>query len=883
MKKIFTKKGVLLAACVCVFMIGGLTVSAASSKDLDMEVASSCYVYDTKSTKTSAREDYVTFGQELEVKDYGSKWSTIRYKGKNLYIQSKNLKYREATVIKNRIIVSPGAYPSSTKSMKGYAYYGVDVSVLGEKKNKNGSTYVHCIVPAVYDTNGRKTGENVEGYINSIYLRECAVPKVVNGGTNLYANAYGASASASLKKPVGKITTGEQVDVIMSNATWSKVKYNNKYYYMSTGKLDPMKLYITVNRAAQTFDAKPGSGFQHYVYWNDDITVLNTYESDTYGTYFYCKIGGDYGFVREYSSSGLQYVGNNTRMQTKASTSMYKAAQEGTVLQNILPGETVTVLYQSGSWSKVSYQGKTGYILTSKLEYPVYQAEGAYYVTPYRLYKDNRAGTLNETVSLAARNDKYGYAYVLRGDGSGVWIRTSSLKEQESQTQYVAQPGATLHTSPSNDSESIRIPYMTPVTVMKTVSESSSGSWIQIEYDENTYYLWNGKGETLLTKTKSTGSYETSTKIQKEVVDLALDIDRNWSVKYAHGQSNGVADSDGKYGFDCSGFVSYVMGRVMQDYVPTYNISADLKTLYETKDIYNKGYTGAFGATAVDTSRLQPGDVLFFQLAEENDKENNNEGYNHCGIYLGNNEFVHCTHSWGGTVIVMPLTGMYEDGLVAAKRYLPQTVVSADAVRYTTSQKTGFYKEKSDASQQIATLPAETKVEVLFTDNGNWAYVRCNGQNGYILTKYLTESIDQEQSRRYVSATSVKLYKDHTTSSAYTEVLIGTEVTYLGRYSNSSYYKVSYQGEERYIYAPKGINTRLTDDYDALMKGTGTKHISANTKLRSSMSSGSDANQIRMLYADETVTVIAKSDSGTWCYVETKDGERGFVLAKYLK
>lgn len=883
MKKIFSRKGLLLAVCVCVFIIGSLTVSAASNKNLDMEVASSCYIYDSKSTKTSAREDYVTFGQELEVKDYGSKWSTISYKGKTLYIQSKNLKYRESTVIKNRIMVSPGAYPSTTKSMKGYAYYGVNVSVLGEKKSKNGSTYVHCIVPAVYDTSGKKTGENVEGYINSIYLRECAVPKVVNGGTNLYANAYGASASASLKKPVGKITAGEQVDVIMSNTTWSKIKYNNKYYYMSTGKLDPLKMYITVNRAAQTFDAKPGSGFQHYVYWNDDITVLNTYESDTYGTYFYCKISGDYGFVREYSSSGLQYVGNNTKMQTKASASMYKTAEEGTVIQSILPGETVTVIYQNSSWSKISYQGKTGYILTSKLEYPVYKAEGAYYTTPYRLYKDNRAGTLNENVSLAARNDKYGYAYVLRQDGSGVWMKTSSLQEQSSDLQYVAQAGATLHTSPSNDSESIQIPYMTPVKAVKTVSQSASGSWIQIEYGEKTYYLWEGKGETLLTKTKSSGVYETDNQLQKEVIDLALDIDRNWPVKYAHGQSMGVADTDGKYGFDCSGFVSYVMDRVMEKYVPTYNISANLKTLYETTDIYNKGYAGAFQAVSVDKSQLQPGDVLFFQLSEENDAENNNAGYNHCGIYLGNNEFVHCTHSWGGTVMVMPLTGIYEDGYVGAKRYLPQTVVSADAVRYTTSQKTGFYKEKSDDSQQIAVLPAETKVEVLFTDNGNWAYVQWNGQKGYILTRYLTESIVQEQSQRYVSATSVKLYKERTTSSAYTEVLIGTEVTYLGRYSNSSYYKVSYNGEERYIYAPNGINTRLTDDYDALMKGTGMKNISVNTKLRSSMSSGSDANLIRMLYKNETVTVIAESDSGTWCYVKTEKGERGFVLTKYLK
>lgn len=226
-------------------------------------------------------------------------------------------------------MVSKGAYACTTSSTLGYVYYGTDVQVLGETTSKKGVTYVHCVVPKTYEEDGKTIkNTNAEGYINKEYLTEKAVPKVVNGGTNLYENAFGASSPDSLKKSVGYVYAGDEVRVMMSNKTWSKVLYEGKAYYMSTDKLEALQLKIMVNRAAQTVDAKPKSGYLHYVYWNTPITVLGTYESDVYGTYYYCRVGEDYGFVREYSSQGLQFVGYNDEMVTTATAIMYNKASE---------------------------------------------------------------------------------------------------------------------------------------------------------------------------------------------------------------------------------------------------------------------------------------------------------------------------------------------------------------------------------------------------------------------------------------------------------------------------------------------------------------------------------------------------------------------------
>jgi cell wall-associated NlpC family hydrolase len=89
-------------------------------------------------------------------------------------------------------------------------------------------------------------------------------------------------------------------------------------------------------------------------------------------------------------------------------------------------------------------------------------------------------------------------------------------------------------------------------------------------------------------------------------------------------------------GFDCSGFVMYVYGKV--------GISLP----------HNAAAQYAYG-TPVSRSQLQPGDLVFFN------------GLGHNGIYIGGGSFIHSPHT-GDVVKISSLSGWYSSTWVGARR-----------------------------------------------------------------------------------------------------------------------------------------------------------------------------------------------------------------------
>jgi uncharacterized protein YgiM (DUF1202 family) len=202
---------------------------------------------------------------------------------------------------------------------------------------------------------------------------------------------------------------------------------------------------------------------------------------------------------------------------------------------------------------------------------------------------------------------------------------------------------------------------------------------------------------------------------------------------------------------------------------------------------------------------------------------------------------------------------------------------------YTNNGVTYVYNEKNSNGAPIATLPAESEVTLLYSNNENWAYVEFDTDSyGYILMKYLSDEIEEVQETRYVIPAELKLYQEASTKSDYITVEVASEVTYLGAYGTGSYHKVIYESNRYFIYAPNGIDTRLTTDYDKLMNGIGTKTVTAKTNLRTSMNTSSTDNVIKLLYSGTEVLVITTSDSGAWSYVKLEDGNHGYLLSKYL-
>lgn len=311
---------------------------------------------------------------------------------------------------------------------------------------------------------------------------------------------------------------------------------------------------------------------------------------------------------------------------------------------------------------------------------------------------------------------------------------TPSLSQEETlRTRYVAVPKVKLHTMPDSTSPEIPLRYMDKVQLGNAVITRESGTWYRVFYEGDLYYLLIKTGDKDLTATKSTFTYTANTKFQQRLLNEAMDLAFNQKTFYQEGGS-GDLNAGGAMGFDCSGMVSYLLNQTMRKWVPVYTVSSSMSVLSATKDLYNIGYTGAFSAHKITrVEDLQPGDVLFFR--SQLDSEISSE-LGHCAIYLGNNEFIHCTSVWDDSVCIMPLTGDFESNLLEIRRFLPETVTSArESVRVSSACK--VYERRNDESPVLQSLKENAKVTILYI-NDRWAYVKTPaGNKGFVKAEYI--------------------------------------------------------------------------------------------------------------------------------------------------
>ena len=220
------------------------------------------------------------------------------------------------------------------------------------------------------------------------------------------------------------------------------------------------------------------------------------------------------------------------------------------------------------------------------------------------------------------------------------------------------------------------------------------------------------------------------TEYQKKVVSLANEIATEWKTKYVQGK-NGQKNSEGVYQFDCSGFSTYVLNTVMVKKIPVFRLTSSISKLYQMETVYNEGYPGEFVAKTVPFNDIQPGDVIFFSHYSAND---------HCGIYIGNNKFIHSTKS-NGCVAVNSISGFYKEDLSEIRRYLPTKVAAANTKK-TIGKGCSLYSKRGNDNSKVKYLNVGEKVTVLYTGNNpesyNQAYVKtADGTKGFLYAKNL--------------------------------------------------------------------------------------------------------------------------------------------------
>ena len=321
-------------------------------------------------------------------------------------------------------------------------------------------------------------------------------------------------------------------------------------------------------------------------------------------------------------------------------------------------------------------------------------------------------------------------------------VSIQANNETDSNLRYVNLTSIYVYKATTSSSESLRLFYMVEVELGDVVKTSSSGKWQEVYYKDNLYYIWLTPDSNKLTDKKSTMEYTADTVYQQEIRDLALTIYNEWETRYIRGDV-GVVYDDGTVGFDCSGFATYVINTVMQKYAPAYRLTPQTGSLWNAYDILNTGLKGEVKAIDVAWEDVQLGDIVFFKSATTGE-------LNHCGLYMGNNEFLHCTEAWEkgenpttSDVGLMTLDGTYGDLVIGFKRFIPETVEPADAAFYV-AKNCSVYSDCRCQNKIDLTLTAGDAVTVLYTrptTNNTVAYIRTSGgQYGFVWMSNLSKT-----------------------------------------------------------------------------------------------------------------------------------------------
>ena len=122
--------------------------------------------------------------------------------------------------------------------------------------------------------------------------------------------------------------------------------------------------------------------------------------------------------------------------------------------------------------------------------------------------------------------------------------------------------------------------------------------------------------------------------LREKIIKLAI-LKRH--KEYIHG-------CHGPEEFDCAGFVWYVYNEVLglDIYEDGYGLSTTTKIMTSK---YGKITLFDEGNIHQNLSLVKKGDILFFhrQAKDEKYPKEDNKYPGHCGIYLGDNKFIHCT------------------------------------------------------------------------------------------------------------------------------------------------------------------------------------------------------------------------------------------------
>lgn len=414
-----------------------------------------------------------------------------------------------------------------------------------------------------------------EGYMHSDYLNVKTTENVELGYGVINGNSVNLRSGANTSsKAVTQGSKGDKAYIIGVNNGWYKVIYGENIGYIRSDYLDLTEVPYENNASTKeplffkdgksTGVTPSAAALKGSASSGSSNSGSGSEENTSSGT--------------SAASSGIKYgvafvTGSNLRMRAEANTS-------SKILATAAKGEVVVVLEKVGQWYKVNYNLKEGYMHGDYLNVKTVENVELGYgkVNANSVNLRSGAGTSSSVVATASKGGK---AYIV-GINNG-WYKVIYGEN----VCYIRSDFLDLTEIPYENKASSKSPLFFRGGVSTGTPVSAAA-------------LNGNSGSTSNTGSSASGS---------QIVETAK---KYLGVPYVWG---GTSPS----GFDCSGFVYYVLRSC------GISVSRTLATMYQQ-------------GTPVSKQQLQPGDVVFFQNTYKS-------GISHVGIYVGDGKFIHAPHS----------------------------------------------------------------------------------------------------------------------------------------------------------------------------------------------------------------------------------------------
>ena len=293
------------------------------------------------------------------------------------------------------------------------------------------------------------------------------------------------------------------------------------------------------------------------------------------------------------------------------------------VLGNISSGATVTIITSTNKWTFVETDTISGWILNTNLGEKITSNN----TEPTETNNNEKNTDTETTTETTASNDIiYDTAVTKYISGSSVYVRTMPTTDSDIVTSLIKN---------------------TDITVT-----GENGDWYKVKHGNFEGYISKQfVSDEQVEQTNRHMSLEDTTTLQENVEQINNSNQSSLGqeiVEYAK-QYLGypyVYGGAGSSSFDCSGFTMYVYKNF--GYSLSHSARAQSKM-----------------GTYVEKENLQPGDLVFFLDYETMDD------IGHCGIYIGDGNFIHASSGTGYCVKISTLlSGSYDRRYATARRLI---------------------------------------------------------------------------------------------------------------------------------------------------------------------------------------------------------------------